>query len=195
MNHVSLLLTAALFGTANIGFLPQISSAQEVAVIALSQSGPVDYLRSGMDKYQKGDTQGALADYNQAIAIDPRFGMAYGVRGILKDEKLNDVQGALADFDQSVSLSPNFALAYNYRAKLKANKLNDPKGAIADYTRVIAINSREPGVFADRGALKLKLKDRAGGVKDLKQAARMYRKQGNMQKAQEINELLKKLGA
>jgi regulator of sirC expression with transglutaminase-like and TPR domain len=86
-------------------------------------------------------------------------------------------------------------LAYNYRAKLKANKLNDPKGAIADYTRVIAINSREPGVFADRGALKLKLKDRAGGVKDLKQAARMYRKQGNMQKAQEINELLKKLGA
>jgi tetratricopeptide (TPR) repeat protein len=195
MHHLSLFLVAALLGTMNVAVLPQKSSATEMGVIAIKQSGAVDYLRSGMRKYQEGDTQGALADYDQAIAIDPRFGMTYGVRGILKDEKLNDTQGALADFDKSISLSPNFALAYNYRAKLKANKLNDLKGALADYNRVIAINSREPGAYADRGAVKLKLKDRAGGVKDLKQAVRMYRKEGNVQKAQEITELLKKLGA
>jgi tetratricopeptide (TPR) repeat protein len=107
MNRFSVLLTAALLSTVNIGVLQPTASAQEVAVIALKQNSAMDFFMRGMERYQKGDTQGALADYNQALAINPRFGQVYAMRAVLKDEKLNDTKGAMADFDRSISLTPD----------------------------------------------------------------------------------------
>jgi regulator of sirC expression with transglutaminase-like and TPR domain len=60
---------------------------------------------------------------------------------------------------------------------------------------LIAINSNDAGSYADRGAVKIRMKDRKGGAKDLKQAIKMYRKAGEVQKAQGLEEILKKVGA
>lgn len=50
------------------------------------------------------DVQGALADYNQAIALNPNDAQAYNNRGILKNDRLNDIQGAISDMQQALKL-------------------------------------------------------------------------------------------
>jgi tetratricopeptide (TPR) repeat protein len=90
------------------------------------------------------DTQGALADYDQAISLDPKFSSAYLSRADMKGFKLNDTQGALADYNQAISLDPKFFLAYLGRASLKIHVLKDQSGAIQDFRQVARL-FREQG--------------------------------------------------
>jgi tetratricopeptide (TPR) repeat protein len=63
---------------------------------------------------------------------------------------------------------------------LKNQKLNDPNGAVADYTRAIAIDPQFAFAYGARGLLKYtKLKDKSGGIADVRQAAKLSRAQGN----------------
>jgi eukaryotic-like serine/threonine-protein kinase len=62
-----------------------------------------DYYNHGVFKKDLGDKQGALADYNKAIQLDPNFTYAYYGRGIIKSE-LGDKQGALADYNRAAEL-------------------------------------------------------------------------------------------
>jgi tetratricopeptide (TPR) repeat protein len=130
-----------------------------------------DYFVSAYQKIEKGDYQGALADYNQSIALKPDNALAYNNRGILKDEKLNDVQGALADYNQSISLNPDGAKAYYNRGILKNEKLNDVKGALADYNQSIALKPDYAAAYNNRGGLKYqKLNDVQGALADYNQS-------------------------
>jgi tetratricopeptide (TPR) repeat protein len=130
-----------------------------------------DYFASAVQKYQKDDFQGALADYTRAIALDPKNSAAYANRGVLKYIQLNDMQGALADLNQSIATNPRYANAYNVRGVLKFAKLNDVQGGLADLNQAIAINPKYAEAYANRGGLKfLKLNDLQGGLADLNQA-------------------------
>jgi tetratricopeptide (TPR) repeat protein len=90
------------------------------------------------------DIQGALADYNQAILINPKYSKAYYNRANLKTNKLNDIQGALADYNQAILINPKFSEAYYNRAILKKNKLNDKPGGIPDFRQAAKL-------FRERG--------------------------------------------
>jgi tetratricopeptide (TPR) repeat protein len=74
----------------------------------------------------------AVAQFNQAVTLNPRYTIAYFMRAITKYQ-LNDPQGALADYNQAISLNPQYANAYYNRGLLKDEKLNDRAGAIADF--------------------------------------------------------------
>ena len=41
-----------------------------------------DYNNRGIAKVGKGDFDGAIADYNRALELDPKFAIAYADRGI-----------------------------------------------------------------------------------------------------------------
>jgi tetratricopeptide (TPR) repeat protein len=77
------------------------------------------------------DYQGALADYNQAISLDPKFVVAYFNRGTLKHVR-QDIQGALADYNQAISLNPRFADAYYNRGLLKNKFMKNRPEALQD---------------------------------------------------------------
>jgi tetratricopeptide (TPR) repeat protein len=49
--------------------------------------------------------QGALADCNQMITINPELPEAYNNRGVLRNDKLKDREGAIQDFRQAAKLS------------------------------------------------------------------------------------------
>jgi tetratricopeptide (TPR) repeat protein len=170
---------------------PRWRSLPEVIAIARGRRGSGDNFGSAMQKYQQGDYQGALADYNRAIKNNPQSPNAYYNRGLLKADKLQDFQGALADYNRAIKLKPNYDAAYNNRGNLKADKLQDYQGALLDYNRAIKLKPRNASSYYNRGILKYTyLKDSGGGIADLQQAAKLAQRQGNTQETQAANDLL-----
>jgi tetratricopeptide (TPR) repeat protein len=117
------------------------------------------------------DFQKSLADYNQAIIINPEDSAAYFNRAKLKTNKLNDTQGALADYNQAIIINPEDSMAYYNRALLKKNQLSDIPGALADYNQAIIINPKFSYAYNNRALLKEnKLNDIPGALADYNQA-------------------------
>ncbi len=154
-----------------------------------------DYFLSAYQKYENKDYQGALADYNRAIAINPDDADAYYNRGILKESKLNDPRGALADFNRAITINPDYANAYYNRGILQ-ERLDDPQGALADLNKALQINPQLANAYAGRGLVKAKqLNDHPGGIADLRQAARLARAQRQTGLLQTVLWILNQLGA
>jgi len=88
-------------------------------VLAISQSADAYFYRA-FAKDDLGDKQGAIADLNQAIAINPKDADAYNNRGLAKSD-LGDKQGAIADYNQAIAINPQYANAYNNRGLAKSD--------------------------------------------------------------------------
>ena len=104
-----------------------------LAIFPLQQVRAQDafaYAKSGEAKSDKGDLDGAIADYTLAIQLNPKFARAYHIRGNAKFRK-GDLDGAIADLSQAIQLGPKDAEAYSLRGAAKQSK-GDLDGAIAD---------------------------------------------------------------
>jgi len=141
------------------------------------------YFYRAYAKYNLGDLQGAIADYNQAIAINPEYEKAYINRGIAKHD-IGDSQGAIADSNQAIAINPKNAGAYFNRGSAKRD-LGDKQGAIDDYTQAIAINPQYADAYITRGNAKSALGDKQGAITDFNKAiainpkyATVYRNRG-----------------
>ena len=147
-----------------------------------------DYFLAAYTKQEAGNFQGALADYDQSITLNPNYADAYYTRGNLKHLKLNDPNGALADYDHAFAIKPPSPKAYYNRAHLKHLKLNDPQGALDDYNQAIAINPNYAIAYHNRAILKAeKLNDPKGALVDYDQTialgyleASVYSNRGNL---------------
>ena len=91
---------------------------------------PKSYFNQGNDKYESGDSQGAVADYDKAIQLAPQFADAYYNRGHAKRD-LGDFQDAIVDYDEVIKLNSQDAPAYSARAFAKY-KLGDTTGSQED---------------------------------------------------------------
>ncbi|GHV49664.1 hypothetical protein AGMMS49579_02340 [Spirochaetia bacterium] len=99
--------------------------------------------------YYNGDYDRAIADYTQAIKLDPKDATAYNNRGYAYYNK-NDYDRAFADYTQAIKLDPKDATAYNNRGYIYLSK-NDYDRAIADYTEVIRLAPNYAWAYNNRG--------------------------------------------
>ena len=72
------------------------------------------YNNRGNAYRSKGDIDRAIADYSEAIHLDPKYASPYNGRGNVYQDK-KDYDRAIADYDQAIRLDPKYALAYNGR--------------------------------------------------------------------------------
>jgi tetratricopeptide (TPR) repeat protein len=149
-------------------------------------------LRGHLKAHKLQDTSGALKDYNRAIELDPKLAFAYYSRGLMQDRQLKDRQSALKDYNRAIELDPNYEMAYLRRAFIKFIT-KDFQGALADSNRTIQINPSNDDAYFMRGLLKYsRFKDIAGGIADMRQAAKLAQLQGNTELYESAIELLKK---
>jgi tetratricopeptide (TPR) repeat protein len=118
--------------------LPHIAAFGELAPnqVATLQNA-ITYVSRGVAKDKQGDLNGALADYNQAIKIYPKFPSAYFDRGLIKQRR-GDLNGAMADYNRAIAVNPRYGLVYRNRGNLKQRK-GDTSGAIADFNQAIKL--------------------------------------------------------
>jgi tetratricopeptide (TPR) repeat protein len=126
-------------------------------VICLSWGGPgasqsVEAYNRGVVKSQKGDVEGAIADYTTAIELNPRFVEAYNNRAGARYEK-GEVDAAIVDYTKAIDLDSNCESAWFGRGFARGS-MGDWDGAIADYSEAIDLKPTFNACFA-RGLILL----------------------------------------
>jgi tetratricopeptide (TPR) repeat protein len=118
--------------------------------IAGQLPGHAMYYSNRGDSYLKnGNYDQAIAEYTQAIELDPSLSSLYYNRGVAYANKA-DYDNAISDFSQVIKLNPKdgeayFERGYNYSMK------GDLELAIADYTQVIQLDPKNAYAYNNRG--------------------------------------------
>ena len=149
------------------------STRVDLSVLVASESGAIDpkaedFYNQGEEKYAKRDYQGAIADFDRAIELNPNYFNAYIGRGNARDDS-GDSRGAIADYDRALKISPNNASAY-YNRGVTRSRLGDTQAALSDFTQALKINPNYASAYNNRGIARQSLGDSQGALADFEQA-------------------------
>jgi len=100
------------------------------------------YTNRGIAYRKKGEVDRAIADYDEAIKLNPNVAEVYNNRGVAYEKK-GEVDRAIADYTKAIALDPNVALAYTNRGSAYYRK-GEYERAIADHSKAIAIRTMPP---------------------------------------------------
>jgi tetratricopeptide (TPR) repeat protein len=120
-----------------------IQSARE------SKARRAAYVNRGVAYADSGELDRAIADYTEALKIDPTHLTAYRNRGIAFEHK-GDLDRAIADYDEVIKIKPEDPFGYYARGDVYFTK-GDPDRAIADYSEAIRRNPKYVKAYRQRG--------------------------------------------
>lgn len=86
----------------------------------------------------KGDLDGAIREYGEAIRIEPNFAESHNNLGIALAGKGN-LEGAIREFREALAINPDYPQAHNNLGVTLAD-MGDLDGAIREYRATLAIN-------------------------------------------------------
>lgn len=131
---------------------------------------PEDFLYQGRDLYQRKEYKPALARFDRAIELHPRYSEAYYSRGNAKSA-LGDFQLAIEDYNKAIEFYRTSVLfrgyddAYINRGNAKSS-LGDHQGAIEDYNIAISLIPSSSRAYSNRAHCKSAIGDYQGAVDD-----------------------------
>jgi tetratricopeptide (TPR) repeat protein/Zn-dependent protease len=118
--------------------------------IATLKSAPaIAYNQQGLAKLANGNYAGAISNFDQAIASQPRDGVIFINRGCAKYAK-GDFDGAVSDLNQGITFKGGDHLGYYFRGLAKAAK-GDFREAIADYDLALQFKPDDFNIYLRRG--------------------------------------------
>jgi tetratricopeptide (TPR) repeat protein len=122
-------------------------------------------------KYKAGDVNGALADANRAIDLDPTLAQAWMLRGLARS-KNGDLDGVIADETRAIELDPSLARAWMNRGVARGNK-GDTDGEIADQTKALEHDPTLALAWANRALMRSYKADWDGAIADATNAVEL----------------------
>ena len=103
---------------------------------------PTLYVNRGLAWADKQEYDKAIADFTEAIRLDPKNACAYNNRGMRLGRQEGAFDKAIADFTEAIRLDPKNASAYGNRGLAWGDKKEYDK-AIADLHRGHPARSQE----------------------------------------------------
>jgi lipoprotein NlpI len=122
----------------------------------------------GTEWAAKGVHDRAIADYDAALRLNPRYGDAFHSRGNAWSSK-GDPDRAIADFDAAIALNPTDAFAHSSRAFERTAK-GEYARAITDYDAALRLNPKSPSAYFARGRAQLYAGNYPRAIADLEEA-------------------------
>jgi len=141
------------------------------SAIDLNPTDADQVVNRGLAKEGSGDINGAMADYQLALRLNPDHSLARHNLGVLTAS-----HGLPEDSEKLLSeaIDRNPGLPYPH-AQLAYHKFNkgDFKGALTEYDEAIRIDPTDVEYFLNRGLVKEKLRDYEGSLGDFTTALRL----------------------
>jgi tetratricopeptide (TPR) repeat protein len=113
---------------------PDYATAYYNRGLAREDKGDLDGALRDYDEAIRLNLDGALRDYDEAIRLSPDAD-AYYKRGNVRRDK-GDLEGALRDYDEAIRLKPDFDSAYYNRGRLYKKK-GERQAAITNYQKYL----------------------------------------------------------
>jgi len=164
------------FGSRVSAFTPDEREAADQAIrdlsaaIALNPTANAHVYR-GIGYAGLGEYDRAIADYNEAIRLEPDAPLYLVARGLAYYGK-GDYDWAIADYSQALRLDPNLAAAYNNRGVAYDDK-GDYDRAIADYTQALRLDPNYAAAYNNRGVAYNNKKDYDKAIADYTEAIKL----------------------
>jgi tetratricopeptide (TPR) repeat protein len=129
------------------------------------------YANRCLVRSQRKESDLAIADCSQAIAIEPNRAVAYAQRGEAYCHK-GDIQHCVADFDEAMRIDPNDTSFVYLRGIARADQ-GDSDGAIGDLTKAIEQDPETTAAYVRRGQLYEAEGDKARAAADYRSALKI----------------------
>ncbi|MBD2361210.1 tetratricopeptide repeat protein [Anabaena minutissima FACHB-250] len=167
-------LSVQIFRSAMLRQAQRFPEALEAANLVVQKNpGSWAYVARGAARLATGDLQGAMADLNEAIRLNPEAieAEAYSLRGRIRAQQ-RDFKGALADYNEAVRFKPEDPGNFINRAELRFQQ-QDYKGALADLNEALRLKPKDAEILKARAGLRYEQKDYKGALADLNEALRL----------------------
>jgi len=110
---------------------------------------PAAHFNYAFELRRRGDTDGAIAEYRRAIALDPAMALAYSNLGALLQSR-GELTEAESLYRKTIELRPDYALAWNNLAIIHY-KRGDRVGAVRAFRRAIGLKPDDAGAIYNLG--------------------------------------------
>jgi tetratricopeptide (TPR) repeat protein len=132
------------------------------------------YGQRAFARQRMGDNLGAIADYGQAIAMEPPINQAqyFFHRGMCFAAIGGHIENAVADYTSSIALHQGHPGPFHLRGKLLTSDLGRHEEAISDFDRFLTM-AMDPEVLQLRGYAKLSLGRGRDAIPDLWESKRL----------------------
>ena len=142
--------------------------SQDVPYFLLTAS---QYKESGETAYQRGDYEGAIANFDRAIDREPDDVQTYHQRGLARFN-LEQYEETISDFDIAIDKNPDYVTAYYNRGVTKC-RLERYEEAISDFDLVVDKNPDYSEAYEQRGLSNFFLEQYEESVNDFNLAIRL----------------------
>jgi tetratricopeptide (TPR) repeat protein len=119
-------------------------------ITATESTAAIDLCVRGEAKCQSGDYDGGIADFNEAIRIEPNLARAYADRARAFYSK-GDYEQAAEDCSKALAIDPTAAAGYVWRGAVRVQQGRVDEG-IADYTEALRLAPDHANTWLCRGA-------------------------------------------